>query len=331
MPLATLDIVIVNYNSGGDLQTCVESLGVAAKGSGTLSDKVPDPFVSIQRIVIVDNASSDESIARLPPTTLPLLVIRNSFNRGFASACNQGAQDSTADFILFLNPDAALLHGSLERPIRLLCGADCERVGICGVQLLDQHGKPARTCMRFPSPARFLSKLFGLTRLAPRRFPAYEMADWPHDETRKVDIVIGAFFLVRRPVYDALGGFDERYFLYFEEVDFCERAKHAGWATLYFAGAQAYHRGGPSWNRSDTTRLYHSARSRIVYSFTHFSWWSAVGITAGVLVLEPVWRLVSSLATRSWCELRAGLAAYTRLWLATPGLVSGLNHSSIRR
>ena len=320
MSLATLDIVIVNYNSGEQLQACLESLVVVADGA-----------VPLRRIVLVDNASSDDSVKCLQPSPLPLVLVRNSSNRGFAPACNQGARGSAADFVLFLNPDTRLLPGCLDLPIRSLCRLEHGDVGICGVQLLDSRGELARTCMRFPSPARFLTKLLGLTRLSPERFPGYGMADWEHDETRDVDAVLGAFFLVRRSVYEALGGFDERYFLYFEEVDFCLRARRAGWRTLYFADARAYHRGGPSWERTDAARLYHSARSRIVYSFAHFAWWSAVGITVAMLVIEPVWLVLSALAQRSWTDLRAGAGAYFRLWLTTPRLVAGLSHSSARR
>lgn len=316
---ATLDVVIVNYNSGRHLQACLESL--VAVG----------PVVSLQRIVIVDNASSDGSAQR--PRSFPhqLILMHNSSNRGFAAACNQGAHRSAADFILFLNPDTTLLPGCLDHALSVLCRPDSKEVGICGVQLLDTRGEPARTCMRFPSPGRFLARLMGLTRLAPERFPAYGMADWKHDETREVDAVLGAVFLVRRGVYEALGGFDERYFLYFEEVDFCKRARFEGWRTLYYSGAQAFHQGGPSWERADAVRLYHSARSRIIYSFVHFTWWSAAMIMVAVLVIEPIWRVLSALARRSWTDFRAGIGAYARLWATIPWVLADLGHFSARR
>jgi N-acetylglucosaminyl-diphospho-decaprenol L-rhamnosyltransferase len=232
--MPTLDVVIVNYNSGEDLRACLESLAHDEK----------TPLVSLDRVVVVDNASSDQSLSLVPVSSLPLVILRNPVNHGFAAACNQGAHGSRAEFLLFLNPDARLLPRSLDRLIHLLSQPERCRVGICGVQLLDARGEVRRTCMRFPSAARFVIKLLGFTRLSPERFPAYGMTDWPHDGTREVDAVLGAFFLVRRTVYEMLNGFDERYFLYFEEVDFCRRAYSAGWRTLYAADIQACHRGG---------------------------------------------------------------------------------------
>src|SRR6185503_16033407 len=103
-----------------------------------------------------------------------------------------------------------------------------------------------RTCARFPTPGRFFAKMLGLDRILPGIFPSHFMTEWDHATNREVDQVMGAFFLVRRSAYEALAGFDERFFVYFEEVDFALRARARGWSTYYLTQARAYHEGGGS-------------------------------------------------------------------------------------
>src|SRR5205823_7218964 len=134
-------------------------------------------------------------------------------------------------------------------------------IGIAGIQLLDADGRIARTCARFPTPGRFFSKMLGLDTILPAAFAPHFMVEWDHNHNREVDQVMGAFFLVRRSVFEALGGFDERFFVYFEEVDFSLRARKLGWRTFYLSVAQAYHWGsGPVTKPAQATRLFYSLR-----------------------------------------------------------------------
>src|SRR5207245_5442374 len=129
-----------------------------------------------------------------------------------------------------------------------------------------------RTCARFPTPRRFLSSILGLDRALPAMFPPHFMVEWNHEESQEVDQVMGAFFLVRRSVFEALGGFDERFFVYFEEVDFSLRARKLGWRTFYLSVAQAYHLGsGLVTKPAQAARLFYSLRSRILYAYKHFN------------------------------------------------------------
>ena len=150
---AAVDIVIVNWNAGALLHQCIQSI------AATLGD---DPRLG--RVVVVDNASTDGSW-RLDDEGLPLVLIRNERNLGFAAACNQGARDSAAEALLFLNPDTRLLPSAVQGALDHLAAPPNARTGIVGIQLVDMTGTVHRSCARFPTPGRMIGAAFGLDRL----------------------------------------------------------------------------------------------------------------------------------------------------------------------
>lgn len=265
--------------------------------------------------IIVDNGStdgSDASVEGLPGVTL----IRAGANLGFGKACNLGARYATGDYLLFLNPDAALYVNSLPDALSFMQDPANARVGICGVQLVDESGGVSRSCARFPTAFNFVAAAVGLTQLFPRF--SHFMADWDHAQAREVDHVIGAFFLVRREVFETLGGFDERFFVYLEDLDFSYRAKAAGWKSFYLAGTQAFHAGGGTSNQIKARRLFYSLRSRSLYASKHFSWGGAMLVWVSTLLVEPFCRTGLALLNRSWSGFRETWAAYGMLWKWIP-------------
>jgi N-acetylglucosaminyl-diphospho-decaprenol L-rhamnosyltransferase len=307
--LATsLDIVIVNWNAGVQLQQCVDSIRTASLDG-----------IELLRVVVVDNASWDGSVDHLQPGGVPLSLIRNTINRGFAAACNQGAKDSRASYLLFLNPDIVLTGESLSTAVRFIESKDNSRVAVCGAQLVNDRGQIAPSCSRFPMPQHFYAQMFGLTRVFPGRFQESLMHDWNHRETRPVDIVMGAFLLVRQQVFATLGGFDENFFVYYEEVDFLHEVHRAGWQTYYLTAAQAYHKGGGCSNQAKAARLFYSLRSRIIYCRKHFGWVSAAGIVLATLLIEPFSRMAYAGVRGNVQEIGDTLKACAMLlkWLAT--------------
>jgi GT2 family glycosyltransferase len=144
------------------------------------------------------------------------------------------------------------------------------------------------------------------------------MTAWDHAENRQVDHVIGAFFLVRRSLFESLGGFDTRFFVYLEDVDFSLRASHAGWSSFYLAEAQAYHKGGGTSEQVKATRLFYALRSRILYGYKHFRWTAATGILLTTLLLEPFVRLGFAIMRGTMTEVRETLQAYCLLWSTFP-------------
>ncbi len=266
--------------------------------------------------MVVDNASSDGSAEALAFPQLPLEVRRNRVNRGFAAACNQGAAGSRVDYLLFLNPDIRLSGGSVAAPLAFLERPDCRDIGILGIQLVDEAGVVQRTCARFPTPGRVLGQSLGLDRLWPRLVAPHFMREWAHDETRPVDQVMGAYFLVRREIFEALGGFDERFFVYFDDVDFCFRARERGWLSVYFAGTQAAHTGGGTTAAVPDLRLFYNLRSRLLFARKHFRPTGQIVVLAATVVIEPVSRVARAIGRGSAREARQVGRAVTLLWSA---------------
>lgn len=292
------DVVIVNWNTGRHLGDCLRSI-VRADRSG----------LRVARIVVVDNASSDGSCRDPAAPGIPLDVLRNSRNRGFAAACNQGAALGGSEFLLFLNPDTELYPDALRVVGGFLGTQAAQGVGICGGRMVDERGRPAISCSRFPSLRVFLGKMTGLDRLVPTLFPPH------HLPTRTaasgpVDQVIGAFFLVRRALFEELGGFDAHYFLYFEETDFALRARRQGALSYYLHQARVHHIGQVSSAQLGGKRLCHSLCSRTRYAFRHWPRSHACLLVALTLTVELVARLGRALLHRSPSEGRDTLCGY---------------------
>ncbi|HYX80937.1 MAG TPA: glycosyltransferase family 2 protein, partial [Gemmatimonadales bacterium] len=216
---------------------------------------------------------------------------------------------STATYLLFLNPDTVLGKDSLVVPTQFLEQPANHGVGIVGVQLRDATGI-ARSCARFLTPGMMLRGMLG--------FPSNVMTDWDHQDTREVDHVTGAFFLVRREVFQTLRGFDERFFVYLEDLDFSLRARRAGWHTYYLASGCAYHRGGGTSEQIKARRLFYALRSRVLYAYKHFSWVTATAVTLATASLELLTRLARATGRRSFTEARDTVRAYALLWRALP-------------
>ena len=299
-----MDIIIVNWNSGGLLRDCLESINCAANR---------DSF-KLNRVVVVDNASWDGSADELEELNMPLFIIRNEVNKGFAKACNQGAEGSGTDYLLFLNPDTYLNRDSLAKPIIFMENGFNQQIGIVGIQLLDDNGVITRTCARFPTPGRFLSKMVGLDRLFPNVFPSHFMSEWDHQGSREVDHVMGAFFMIRRFIFEELGGFDEQFFVYLEDLDFSFRARQAGWRSFYLTAVKARHKGGGTSEKVKAIRLFYSLQSRIFYGYKHFSWWPATCLMLGTMLLEPWLRVGFAVATGSLVQVKEAQKAYAMLW-----------------
>ena len=300
-----VDVVIVNWNSGAQLLECVKSLGnYAAKDTG--------------KVIVVDNGSVDDSVNYLDDFTgLELVVIRAGENLGFGKACNLGAKYSESDYILFLNPDASVYENTMSQSLGYM--NDHPRVAVCGVQLEDEVSHISRSCTRLPTVTSFLAHAVGLDRLFPKL--GHFMGEWDHNDSRSVDHVIGAFYLVRRTIFESVGGFDERFFVYLEDLDLSNRIKATGDQIFYLASVQAFHKGGGTSDQVKAFRLFYSLRSRIIYSYKHFSFFGATLILLATMFIEPVSRVLVSVLRRSMVSVKETLIAYKLLWVWFAGWV----------
>lgn len=302
-----LDIVIVNWNGGELLQSCLRSIA-ETRGDG----------YQIKSVILVDNGSEDGSIDRIN-VDLPLRVIRNGRNLGFAAASNAGAGTGSSPYILFLNPDTRLFRDSIETPMEFM--EKEPGVGICGIQMIDESGRVSRSCARFPSAKTFAWRLLGLDRISPV-FPSVFLTDWDHAESREVDHVIGAFYLVRRELFERLEGFDAKsFFVYLEDLDFSLRARREGFKSFYLATAQAFHKGGGTSERIRARRIFFSIRSRIRYGFKHFSYAQAMALALATLLIEPLPRLLQAVLNLSVSQVVETAVAWTLLWRSFPTIL----------
>ncbi len=293
-----IDIVIVNWNAGTFLADCLDS--ITENGAGLVGSTM-----------VVDNGSTDGSELAAEGRE-GVKLARTGENLGFGKGCNLGAAQGTGDLILFLNPDAKLLPHGLEPAVNFMRSGKAANVGICGGQLIDEHGHVAKSSSRFPSPWNLFCRSTGLDRIN-SRWNA-RMNEWDHQSSRNVDQVMGAFFLVRRDLFEQLGGFDERFFVYYEEVDLSKRAADAGWASWYEADAKAFHYGGGSSQNVKATRLFYSLRSRLKYARKHFGPGGSFLVAAATLALEPLTRSLQALVRGRFSEIREVLSGYGMLF-----------------
>lgn len=292
------DIVVVNWNSGMQLQTCIES--IRAHGEG-----------HVGRCIVVDNGSHDGSTNFLTGAR-DVDLVEIGQNLGFGKACNLGAERGQSPFILFLNPDAFLMQGSLAKPLSFLSRPENQKVGVAGIALIDEEGNVQRTCARFPAAFSLIATSFGLKRLIPSL--GTHMHDWDHSESRTVPHVIGAFYLIRRPLFDTLGGFDERFFVYLEDLDLSFRVRQLGFSSFFLREAEAFHEGGGVSSQVKAHRLFYSLRSRIQYACKHFSRPAALVVALLTLTVEPLTRLVQLLLKRRWGEIGDLWRGFGMLW-----------------
>lgn len=228
-PPSRVGAVIVNYNAGPLLSTCVASL----RGEG------------LAEIVVVDNGSVDGSALALARADPGVVVVDPGRNLGYGAGANLGLAAGSAELVLVGNPDIVVAPGAVATLVATL-DAD-PGLGLVGPRLEGAGGALYPSARTFPSIVDAAGHGFlGLVAPGNRFSRRYKLADWDHAQARVVDWVSGACFVARRQVLDLLGGFDEAYFMYAEDVDLCWRAARAGWRVAYQPAATVVHLQGVS-------------------------------------------------------------------------------------
>ena len=199
-------------------------------------------------IWVVDNASRDESVQTIEIEFPDVNLIANARNLGFGAANNLALEKARGKYLLLLNSDAFPLDGALQTLCKYL--QEHPEVGAVGPRLLNADGSLQASCWKFPSPARSWFESVGLAAALPNHHVFGDYYRWAHDEERAVDFVIGACLLLRREVYEQVGGFDEDFFLYAEETDWQMRMTKAGWPIMFVPDAEVTHLGGASGQNS---------------------------------------------------------------------------------
>ena len=267
-----LSVIIVNWNVRDLLRACLTSLyaspgliwidptGVALDGP---DDRSGSAFTA--EVIVVDNASTDGSAGMVARAFPWVRLVANRDNRGFSGGNNQGIARSRGHHLFFLNPDTEVVGDALRTMLAYM--ADHPAVGALGPQLRYGDGRLQSSCRRFPS---FATALFESTPLAwhwPENPWAqqYHMAEDSGEPVPAVDWLVGAAILTRRAVLDQIGGFDEGYFMYSEELDWCRRVALAGWPIVYLPTAQVIHYEGKSSEQVVAARHIRFQTSKIRY------------------------------------------------------------------
>ncbi len=275
---AIVHAVIVSYRSAETLRGCVEPL-------------IEMPGVTV---TVVDNDSPDDSVRTIED--LDVDIVRSPHNGGFSYGCNLGAARAQTPFLLFVNPDARIELSTVQTLIAAL-QADPE-VGLVGPRLLEDD-ELAYSVRRFPRNRSTFAQALFLHRLWPLAEWSDELVRDPDAYThdRPVDWLSGACMLIRRELFESLGRFDERFFLYCEDMDLCRRVWNAGFSVRYVSSAVVHHVGGASSGAGETQPIL--ARSRVLYVRKHYRPLSARVHAFGVALGEATHALTAIQRPRS--------------------------------
>lgn len=265
-----LSIVIVNWNTCDLLARCIDAI----REQGAQID---------YDIWVVDNASTDGSVEILRVEFPWVHLLEAETNLGFARANNWAMATCQGRYVLLLNSDAFLLSGALEELFAAIRGAS--NAGAVGAQLLNPDGSFQAGASPFPT---LWSELLVLTTLGRRLYGRHYPSTGPdeRDTSRPVDYVEGACLLVRREVLEAVGGLDDGYFMYAEEVDWCYRMRQAGWEVWYAPAARVVHLGGASSANRRPQREADLYRSRVRFFRQHRGNAQAVALKLMIVALS---------------------------------------------
>ena len=229
-PIPDVSIIVVNYNTGYLLHRMFAALE-AALASMTI------------QVVVVDNASSDDSVQILRNKFPFAELIENATNVGFGRANNQALPNVRGRYVLLLNTDAFVEPDTLAKTVAFMDGnPSC---GVLGVKLIGGDGRLQPSCRYFPTPWNVFLQRSGLSRFRPSHRLVDDMT-WDHASIRQCDWVPGCYYLVRSEVIRQVGLFDPRFFLYYEEIDHCRAVIAAGWQVIYYPFTEVVHIGGES-------------------------------------------------------------------------------------
>jgi N-acetylglucosaminyl-diphospho-decaprenol L-rhamnosyltransferase len=287
--VAALSVCIINWNTREPLRRCLLSLRQAARS------------IPLQ-IIVVDNASSDGSAAMVRREFPEVQLVANETNRGYAAANNQALALARAELVLLLNPDVEVTAQALEE--MMACLRRHERAAAVAPRLVSPKGRLQYSCRTFPTPDVILWEVLGLSRLWPRSriFGKYRMTWWSYNDERPVPQPMASALLARREVLEQLGGFDERFAIFFNDVDLCKRIWEAGWEIWFTPTATVRHEHGASTSQVPVRMVWESYRGFVRFYAKHYrghlhllAYWGALALLTLSLVVR-----VPMAVVRSW-------------------------------
>jgi GT2 family glycosyltransferase len=279
-----LSVIIINYNVKYFLEQCLHAVYKAGRNIA-------------MEVIVVDNNSTDGSRAYLEPLFPWVQFYWNPKNDGFSKACNHGAAVAKGSFVLFLNPDTIVPEDCFEKCIAFFEAHT--NAGAIGVRMIDGSGIFLKESKRgFPSVLTSFFKLTGFAALFPASafFARYYLGNLDEHSNHKVDVLSGAFMMVRKQVLDITGGFDERFFMYGEDIDLSYAIQKAGYENYYYAGTTIIHFKGESTQKESIGYVKLFYKAMLIFVQKHYGGSSA---------------FVYNIFIQAAIIVRAGLAAFT--------------------
>lgn len=267
-----LSIIIVNWKVKDLLEKCLRSIFEQTKNIGF-------------EIFVVDNASGDGSVEMVREKFPQVDLTASTENLGFAKGNNLAAKKANGKYVLLLNPDTEILDNALEKMVKFMNNhPEC---GIAGCKLLNPDLSLQPSVRSFPTFASQVFILLKLHHLFPHSKAMYHylMQDFDYEKTQEVDQVMGAFFMIRREVIEKIGLLDENFWIWFEEVDYCKRAKNAGWKILYTPEAKIIHHYGQSFKQVLNVKKQKDFNKSLSYYFKKHQ---PIGERVGIQMFRPI-------------------------------------------
>ncbi len=323
---ALVAVIIVSFNTRDLTLACIRSLKEHSRSCAL-------------EIIVVDNASRDDSVAAIAREHPDVRLVVNKDNKGFAAANNQGLAIAGGEWLLLLNSDTELTEDSLGATLR--CAAAHPRCGVVGCRLIGRDGRQQSSVFRYLSLREMAINMFVPNRLMRRSrllgFSRYTSVD--RDRTLAVEVVAGAYMLLPRKVYETVGGMDEDFFMYGEEAEWCWRIRRAGWDVLYCPDTRITHHGGASAKQDWSSMSLALAKSQVLFlrktRGTAVAWLANALMTLRDLPRGLLWLALRLAPGQRAAEIRGGLENSVRRlpfyvrglvgrgWLATPMSVRG--------
>jgi len=254
--MGSISVIIVSWNARDYLAKCLSSLSATG---GSL----------IQEIIVVDNASTDGSPAMVAQCFPDARLVCAGENLGFARANNLGATFASGRYLALVNSDVVVHPDCLQRLTELL--ESDPSVGLAGPRVFGRDQKLQITRSQFPTVWNTACHFLGLDRIFPGRrfFAGFDGRPEDHEHRADAEVLSGCFWLIRRRAFDLIGGLDERFFFYAEDVDWCKRCKDAGWKAVYLPEATATHFGGGSSANAPVRYSIQMLRANLAYWEKH--------------------------------------------------------------
>ncbi len=302
-----VSIIVINWNGRELLARCLQCVQATVKRVD-------------YEVIVVDNASTDGSQEMVKSNFPDTRLIENTQNVGFAKANNQGMGIAQGRYVLLLNSDAFVKDGTIDTMVAFMDSHP--DAGMAACKLLYEDGTVQPSCSHFPSLETEFYTAVGLEKLFPnsRVFGKYQMRYWDHNDVREVDVILGAFMMVRREVIAQIGVMDDSFFMYSEEVDWCYRCKKAGWKIYATPETDAVHIWGGTSQQVRAEMIVQLYLSRVKFFRKHYGNLSA-NLLKLILGLNFVMRVIPGYAyylTRSNPQAIQKHQAFRRLLVSLP-------------